>query len=87
MRTTRSRGSSRADPIYRPTHFWQPFVTRLMGDMATMGLDGFKSWPSASTMFNPAYGRGFTPATIQATFAFAETVNPDVGQGRGSRRC
>jgi putative sugar O-methyltransferase len=69
-------GSKRADRIYRPTNFWDPVVGRLMDDMGTIGLDDFKSWPTARSLFYPTYGNGFTPAMIEDTFEYAARINP-----------
>ena len=67
-----------ADPIYRPTNFWDPGIRRLMDDMRTIGLDTFKSWPTAGIWFYPTYGSGFTRAMIERTFQFAASLNPAV---------
>ncbi len=66
------------DPMYRPTNFWGPGLTQLLGDMAEHGLGGFKTWPTAGYWFYPSYGVGFTNATIQKTFRFARRFNQRV---------
>jgi putative sugar O-methyltransferase len=69
-------GIETCDPIYRPTTYWGHGVRRLLDDMDAIGLDSFKSWPTASIWFYPTYGNGFTPATIESTFEHAASVNP-----------
>ena len=71
-------GIETCDPIYRPTNYWGPGVRRLLHEMETIGLDAFKSWPTAAIWFYPMYGKGFTPATIDSTFERAASVNPAV---------
>ena len=71
-------GIETCDPIYRPTNFWKPVVRTLMDDMKTIGLEGFKSWPSARSLFYPTYGNGFTRAMMDRTFEFAAKINPAV---------
>ncbi|YAL82156.1 putative sugar O-methyltransferase [Dermacoccaceae bacterium W4C1] len=65
-----------ADALYRPTNFWGPGVEALLADMATRGLDSFKSWPTASTWFYPLYGDRWTNATMDAAFEKAQEIKP-----------
>ena len=64
------------DEIYRPTSFWGPALDQLLADMATHGLENFKSWPTSKVWFYPRYGHGFSYATIDATYERAKEVNP-----------
>src|SRR4029453_17149547 len=64
------------DEIYRPTSFWEPALDQLLTDMAECGLENFKSWPTSKVWFCPRYGRGFSYATIDATYKRAKEVNP-----------
>ncbi len=64
------------DAIYRPTNFWGPALDQLLADMAERGLENFKSWSTAQVWFYPRYGRGFSYATIDATYERAKAVNP-----------
>jgi putative sugar O-methyltransferase len=66
----------RVDEIYRPTSFWEPALDQLLADMAQYGLENFKSWSTAKVWFCPRYGRGFSNATINATYQRAKEVNP-----------
>ena len=71
-------GLETCDPIYRPTNFWGPGVRRLLDDLETSGLDGFKSWSQAATWFYPTYGSGFSRRSIERTLKAAKAANPDV---------
>jgi putative sugar O-methyltransferase len=68
----------RCDPAYRPTTFWGPGIRTILDDIGTRSLNTFKSWPSAQTWFYPAYGNGFAPSAIEATFEAARRVNDQV---------
>jgi putative sugar O-methyltransferase len=68
------------DPLYRPTNFWQPGLHQLLGDMDAMGLERFKSWPSATYWFYPTYGANVRPATATAALERAVEVQTDVQQ-------
>jgi putative sugar O-methyltransferase len=69
-----------ADPLYRPTNFWQPGLRQLMSDMAELGLERFKSWPSATYWFYPTYGANVRPETADAALERAVEVQPAVQQ-------
>jgi putative sugar O-methyltransferase len=73
------------DEIYRPTSYWEPALDQLLADMAQRGLENFKSWPIARVWFYPRYGRGFTYATIDATYERAREVNPSIDKSWLSR--
>ena len=60
-----------ADPLYRPTNFWQPGLQQLLADMDQIGLPRFKSWPTAAYWFYPTYGANLTPETTTAAVARA----------------
>jgi putative sugar O-methyltransferase len=64
------------DPLFRPTSFWGPGLTQLLGDMEARGLETFKSWPTAGYWFYPRYGVGYTNATIDAAIALASGPLP-----------
>lgn len=68
------------DEIYRPTNFWEPARDQLLADMAGRGLENFKSWPTATTWFYPRYNRGFSYATIDATYQRAIELNPSINK-------
>ena len=68
------------DPDFRPTSFWGPGLSQLLTDMSDRGLDSFKSWRTAGFWFYPAYGAGFTNATINVTFDAAQKANPKVNR-------
>ncbi len=53
-----------ADPLYRPTNFWQPGLHQLLSDMDELGLERFKSWPSAAYWFYPTYAANVRPETV-----------------------
>jgi putative sugar O-methyltransferase len=67
----------RCDPIYRPTVFWVPGVRRLLDESGALGLETFKSWPSARIWFYPTYGSGFTPGSVKPLVATAVRANPE----------
>jgi len=71
-------GLEDCDPLYRPTNFWGPGVRRLLDDLASVGLERFKSWPTAAIWFYPTYGSGFTNEAIDALFRAAVKANPSV---------
>lgn len=80
--TRRSLDELRAtDETYRPTNFWGPGVDRLLSEMETIGLEKFKSWPSAPIWFYPMYGDGWTEATLAKALQSAKQVNPRANQG------
>jgi putative sugar O-methyltransferase len=66
-----------ADPLYKPTNFWQPGLHELLADMDRMGLERFKSWPSAAYWFYPTYGANLRPETTAAAVARAIELQPD----------
>ena len=67
-----------ADPLYRPTNFWQPGLRQLLDDMDSLGLDRFKSWPTATYWFYPTYAANLRPETAAAALARAVEVQHDV---------
>ena len=69
-----------ADPLYRPTNFWQPGLQQLLGDMDELGLERFKSWPSAAYWFYPTYAANVRPETADAALLRAVEVQPEVQQ-------
>ena len=68
----------RCEPIYRPTSFWGPGVRTILDDLAGLGLERFKSWPSAGIWFYPTYGGGLVSATIDAAFETAHRLDDHV---------
>ena len=66
-----------ADPLYRPTNFWQPGLHELLADMDRMGLERFKSWPAAAYWFYPTYGANLRPETTEAAVAQTIELQPD----------
>ena len=66
------------DPLYRPTNFWGPGVRALLRDLDELGLDGFKSWPSADTWFYPVYGERLSEATIDLAYERSRAVAPQL---------
>jgi len=69
-----------ADPLYRPTNFWQPGMRQLLSDMDELGLQRFKSWPTAQYWFYPTYGANVRPETTAAALERAVEVQPAVHQ-------
>jgi len=69
-----------ADPLYKPTNFWQPGLQQLLADMDQIGLPRFKSWPTATYWFYPTYGANLTPETTTAAVARAIELQPDAQQ-------
>ena len=69
-----------ADPLYRPTNFWQPGLHQLLSDMDELGLERFKSWPSAAYWFYPTYASNVRPETAAAALERAVEVQPEVPQ-------
>jgi putative sugar O-methyltransferase len=67
-----------ADPLYRPTSFWQPGLRQLLSDLDEMGLQRFKSWPTATYWFYPTYGANVRRETVAAALERAAEVQPDV---------
>jgi putative sugar O-methyltransferase len=65
-----------ADPLFKPTSFWQPGMTMLLGDLERLGLAQFKRWPSAAFFFYPRYGAGFTYAMLDQVVPLIREVNP-----------
>lgn len=65
-----------ADPLYRPTSFWDAGFDTLVRDIGDRGLETFKSWPSAAFFFYPRYGQGFTDATLARAVHFLRELNP-----------
>jgi putative sugar O-methyltransferase len=68
------------DPLYLPTNFWGPGVTRLLEDLGKLGLSSFKSWPTSRWWFYPVYGSNFTNATIKLAYEAASEKNPAIDQ-------
>ncbi len=66
-----------ADPLYRPTNFWQPGLRQLLADMDEMGLSRFKAWPTATYWFYPTYGANLSTETAAAAVARAVELQPD----------
>jgi hypothetical protein len=58
-------GLESCDPIYRPTSFWGPGVTRLLDDMSRIGIEAFKTWPTAFFWFYPTYPLRLPEASAQ----------------------
>ncbi len=75
-----------ADPLYRPTNFWQPGLHQLLADMDEMGLERFKSWPTATYWFYPTYGANLRPETAAAAVARAVELQPDAQQPGSAAR-
>lgn len=71
-------GIEHCQEIYRPTNFWSMGLDPLLKDLEERQLENFKQWPSAWIWFYPIYGRGFVNATLQKTFEYAKTINPQV---------
>jgi putative sugar O-methyltransferase len=69
-----------ADPLYRPTNFWQPGLRELLSEMDSIGLQRFKAWPSATFWFYPTYGANVCPEAADAALQRAVEVQPDVHQ-------
>lgn len=67
-------------PIYRPTNFWDVGLGELLNDIDTLGLERFKSWPSAATWFYPRYGNGFTNLSIGVAYEAALQANPQANK-------
>ena len=70
----------RCDPIYRPTVFWVPGIRTLLDESTALGLETFKSWPSARIWFYPTYGGGFTPRSIKPLIEAASRANPEASE-------
>ena len=66
-----------ADPLYRPTNFWQPGMRQLLTEMEELGLQRFKSWPSATYWFYPTYAN-LRPEAVAAVLERAIEVQPGV---------
>jgi putative sugar O-methyltransferase len=66
------------DPVYRPTSFWEPGLPRILGDMEAMGLEAFKSWPTAGFWFYPRYGFGLPDDRLEAALEAAGDVSRPV---------
>jgi putative sugar O-methyltransferase len=69
-----------ADPLYRPTNFWQPGLHQLLADLDEMGLERFKSWPAAAYWFYPTYAANLRPETAAAAAERALEMQPDAPQ-------
>jgi putative sugar O-methyltransferase len=69
------------DSLYRPTSFWGPGLDALLADMETLGLETFKSWPTAGWWFYPRYGVGFTYAVVDEVLATVKPALPDAQPG------
>ena len=76
-----------ADPLYRPTNFWQPGLRQLLADMDEMGLERFKSWPTATYWFYPTYGAnlGPRPPQRQSTRAIEAAAGRAGARGTAAR--
>ena len=44
-----------APPLYRPTNFWQSVLPRIVNDLKQLGFTGFRSHPSAGSMYVPLF--------------------------------
>ena len=53
------------DSRFRPTNFWAPGLDRLLSDMDTLGLENFKSWPTAKYWFYPLYSLGLVDEKVR----------------------
>ena len=69
-----------ADPLYRPTNFWQPGLRQLLTELEQLGLERFKSWPAATFWFYPTYGANVRPETVTAAIDRAIEAQPDVNR-------
>jgi putative sugar O-methyltransferase len=69
-----------ADQLYRPTNFWQPGLRQLLSDMDELGLERFKSWPTATYWFYPTYGANVRPETAAAALERALEVQQDASK-------
>ncbi|MGH2968432.1 MAG: putative sugar O-methyltransferase [Solirubrobacteraceae bacterium] len=69
-----------ADPLYRPTNFWQPGLRQLLNDMDEQGLERFKSWPTATYWFYPTYAANVRPETAAAALERALEVQQDASK-------
>jgi len=67
-----------ADPLYAPTEFWQPGVRSLLSDLERLGLENFKSWPSARFFFYPRYDPVFSNAMVSKVMPLLREVAPQV---------
>jgi putative sugar O-methyltransferase len=47
-----------ADPIYRPTRFWERGLSAVVADLKRLGWSGFRRHPSAKIFYAPLYARG-----------------------------
>ena len=72
---------NRADPLYRPTNFWQPGVAALFRDLHQLGLEKFKSWPSSGFFFYPRYSPVFTNAMVAEVLPHLRTAAPAIPDG------
>lgn len=65
-----------ADPLYAPTHFWQPGVRALLSDLEKRGLDDFKRWPSAHFFFYPIMRPAFSYAMVDEVMPTLRQASP-----------
>jgi putative sugar O-methyltransferase len=61
-----------ADPLYKPTDFWQTGLADIVKDLRSRGLDDFRSHPSAHRFYVPRY-RSQSKA-VQAVAAAAKAA-------------
>jgi putative sugar O-methyltransferase len=67
-----------ADPLYAPTHFWQPGVRALLADLERYGLEEFKRWPSAHFFFYPLMQPVFSYAMVDQVMPKLRETAPNV---------
>jgi putative sugar O-methyltransferase len=76
------RGLETCDPAYRPTSFWTPGVKRLLDDMDRLGLEEFKTWPTAFFWFYPTYGPRLSGAGPDRVVAMLRRRGVDFNERR-----
>lgn len=69
-----------ADPLYRPTQFWQPGVRSLLDDMGRRGMETFKSWPSSAYFFYPRYSPTLSYAQLDQLLPHLREVAPSASE-------
>ena len=74
------------DARFRPTNFWAPGLERLLSDMDTLGLENFKSWPTARYWFYPLYSLGLTDEKLEGTLAKGRELYPRLNENAARNR-